>query len=260
MHKGLIYDNSASIKGKGVTFARNRLDLHLRQHYRKYGNNGYVLRYDFKSYFNNIPHDVVIGQINKTDLDDKTKAFTIKLIKQNKGDRGLGIGAEISQVLAATYANSLDHLIKDKLRIKGYGRYNDDGYLLCHDKVTLEGHLKEIQKEVENIGGILNTKKTQIIKLSRGFEYLKTRYYLTETGKIIKKPHKPNITRQRKKLKKLKKKLKKGEIQIENIKQSQDSWMASMSQCNAHHARRNMTKLYDDLFKEVENASDKKAN
>ena len=66
--------------------------------------------------------------------------------------------------------------------------------------------------------------------------------------------------RQRKKLKKLKKKLEKGEIQIENIKQSQDSWMASMSQCNAHHARRNMTKLYDDLFKEgrkeAENVSD----
>lgn len=35
-----IYDNGACMKGRGITFAEERLVKHLKQHYRKYGNEG----------------------------------------------------------------------------------------------------------------------------------------------------------------------------------------------------------------------------
>ncbi len=41
-YKYLIYDNGASVKGKGVNFARERLKAHLQKYYRKHGSVGYV--------------------------------------------------------------------------------------------------------------------------------------------------------------------------------------------------------------------------
>lgn len=58
----LIYDNAASVKGKGIEFSRKRLQAHLERYYRQYGREGYVLQIDFSKYFDNIRHDVVIEQ------------------------------------------------------------------------------------------------------------------------------------------------------------------------------------------------------
>ena len=56
--KYLIYDNSASIKGRGIDFARKRLVTHLRKYYRQNGSNdGYMLLIDFSKYYDNIQHD-----------------------------------------------------------------------------------------------------------------------------------------------------------------------------------------------------------
>lgn len=46
----LVYDNAASLKGKGTEFALNRLKCHLERHYRKHGLKGGILTMDFKNY------------------------------------------------------------------------------------------------------------------------------------------------------------------------------------------------------------------
>lgn len=69
-----IYDNSASTKGKGSLFTMNRLRYHLHNHYRKYGCEGGILQFDFKSYFLSIPH-------NKIKERAKTKMKDEKLYK-----------------------------------------------------------------------------------------------------------------------------------------------------------------------------------
>lgn len=46
-----IYDNAASIKGKGIDFAMDRLNCHLQRHFRKHGLKGGILVFDFKDYF-----------------------------------------------------------------------------------------------------------------------------------------------------------------------------------------------------------------
>ena len=49
LYSKLIYDNGASVKGKGVEFTRKRLDKHLRDYYREHGNKGYILVGDFRT-------------------------------------------------------------------------------------------------------------------------------------------------------------------------------------------------------------------
>lgn len=80
------------------------------------------------------------------------------------GDIGLGIGSQISQVLALASANELDHFVKEKLHIKYYGRYMDDGYLIHRDKKYLAHCLEEIQAVCDKLGIVLNRKKTKIAK------------------------------------------------------------------------------------------------
>ena len=57
LSRSLIYDNGASLEGKGISFARDRLKHHLHQYYRRTGSNeGYILLMDFSGYFDNILH------------------------------------------------------------------------------------------------------------------------------------------------------------------------------------------------------------
>lgn len=64
LSKYLIYDNGASIKGKGLSFSRNRLKHHLEDYYNTYKTDGYILLIDFSKYFDNILHEVLINLVN----------------------------------------------------------------------------------------------------------------------------------------------------------------------------------------------------
>ena len=245
--RSLIYDNGASLKGKGITFALNRLTAHLHRHYRKHGANGYVLTIDFKSYFENINHGHIEQMLRKSFIDERLITFAMGFVKAF-GDKGLGLGSEVSQILAIAYPNTVDHYIKERLRIKGYGRYMDDLYLLHENKEYLWRCLAELREMFAEIGITLNEKKTRITKLSRGFVFLKTRFVLTENGKVIRKPARDSVVRQRRKLKKFRRFLETGEMSLAQIENSYMSWRGYISHKDAHRAIVNIDKLYNKLF------------
>ena len=59
VEKKLIYDNGASVKGKGISFARKRFETHLRRYFTHYGTNeGYILFGDFRKFYDNVPHAI----------------------------------------------------------------------------------------------------------------------------------------------------------------------------------------------------------
>ncbi len=60
-----IYDNAASLQYKGYHFAIRRLCQHLREHYRKHGNSGYVLVFDFKKLLRKIPKQSITRERRK---------------------------------------------------------------------------------------------------------------------------------------------------------------------------------------------------
>ena len=56
--KHIIYDNCASIKGRGISHQRDRFEVHLRKYYRLYGNEGWILFGDFSKFYDNIIHEI----------------------------------------------------------------------------------------------------------------------------------------------------------------------------------------------------------
>lgn len=242
-----IYDNSASTKNKGYHFAIGRCEKHLHDHFRKYGQEGYVLVFDFSKYFENISHEVVEKIVKRNFTDRKLVGLLMYLVRAF-GDIGLGLGSQISQVFALAVPGAIDHYIKDQLGVHGYGRYMDDGYILSDSKDFLVRCLESIKRICGDLGIKLNAKKTRIIKLSKGFTFLKCRFFLTKTGKVIKKIYKLSVTRMRRKLKKFAPMVEAGILTNEDVYQAFQSWRAYADHFDAWHTVQNMTKLYNSLF------------
>lgn len=57
--KRLIYDNGACRIGKGTHFSMRRLIKFMRDFYKIYGSNGYILKCDIKKYFASINKEIL---------------------------------------------------------------------------------------------------------------------------------------------------------------------------------------------------------
>lgn len=247
LERTFIYDNGASLKNKGYSFTVNRLRHHLRKFYRKHGRNGYVLIFDFSKFFDRVSHEIVKRMLRNEFSDEKLLQLTEHFIDAF-GPVGMGLGSQISQVLALASANPLDHAIKELMRIKNNVRYMDDGWMIHESKEYLKHCMKVIEQICKSLDIVLNTKKTQIVKLSHGFTFLKIRFSITETGKVIRKIYKRSVTKQRQKLKKLAVKLKQGVVTMKDIQNSMQSWVAYAGNFNAKHTVQKMWALYNELF------------
>ena len=95
----------------------------------------------------------------------------------------------------------------------------------------------------------LHPRKTQIVKLSHGFTFLKKKFFYSETGRVIVRPCRDTITRERRKLKALKRMLDSGDITMEQIEQQYQSWRGGLVHLDAHDTLLSMDALYRDLFK-----------
>ncbi|MBQ7092356.1 MAG: hypothetical protein IJN83_06860 [Clostridia bacterium] len=242
-----IYDNGASLKGKGIHFSLDRLCEHLRWHYRRYGTEGYVLTFDFSKYFDTAKHSAVFAEIDRCTTDERLREQAKYFIRQF-GNEGLGLGSQVSQISALALPNKLDHYIKEKLRIRCYGRYMDDGYLIHPSKEYLQECLNEIRKICASLGIKLNERKTQITKLTKGVTFLKGRFFLTDSGKVVKKLNPHSVTSMRRKLKKFKKWVDCGKMSIDDVWTSCKSWVGYASYFDAYHSRQNLNNLYKELF------------
>ena len=286
LQRYLIYDNGASMEGKGIHFARKRLSTHLHRYYRKHkSNEGYILLIDFSKFFDNINHEPLIEAMRNKIGDTETMSFVEKLIDTFKIDvsymtdeeykeslntlynaleyakideeeltgqkfmkKSVGIGSQISQISGVFYPTRIDNYCKIVKGMKYYGRYMDDIYIIHEDKEYLKQLLKEIEQICDELGLFINAKKTQIIKLSKGFTFLKIKYSLTDTGKVVQRVSRDSVTRMRRKLKKLRIKLDQGEIGFEDVRCAYNSWRGSVAHYDSYTTLKNMDKLFDELF------------
>lgn len=245
-----IYDNGACLPNKGYDFAQRRLKCHLSRFYREYGTDGYILLFDFSKFYDNVDHGLLLQSL-RTRFTDRRLLGMIEQIMGTFGPVGLGLGSQISQILALLSANKLDHAIKQDMGICYYARYNDDGYLIHHSKAYLQKCLAQMQKICGQLGIKLNMKKTHIVKLSHGFKFLKARIYLTSTGKVIRKVPKKSIVTERRKLKKLRRKLDAGTIDFAHIQMQYQSWRSFAMKFDAWQTVQSMDALYKKLYKEA---------
>lgn len=267
----LIYDNGASMKGKGVEFTRKQMLKHIKRAVKEYGTEFYALTFDFKSFFDSIPHQTCLDIMNHNFNDRYIKGLTMAIIKsyqkstisriKNASERneqlklldnnkmhGICLGSQISQIMALAVPNKLDHYVKDYKGIKHYIRYMDDGVVFSDSKEFLHQLYSEMKIICDELGLTFNDKKTKIVKISKGFVFMKVRYRVTKNGKIIKTLTKPGIVRMRRKLKKFRKLVDKGYMTMDDVFNSIQSWVSHSYVAMAYKTRKNMLKLYNDLF------------
>lgn len=139
-----------------------------------------------------------------------------------KKGKGLGIGELTSQVLGIFYLNSVDHYIKEKLHIKEYVRYMDDGIVFLNSKEELIEAWKQIEKEVKKLNLSLNG-KSRIYSSSEGFEFVGYRFVENNKRIIIK------IKKQTKK--RMKNKFKSFGDDVEKLENSKASYKGFFQYC-----------------------------
>lgn len=108
LSKSFIYDNGASLPGKGYDFAVSRVTRFLADHYRRYGNEGYALIFDFSKYFDTAHHEPIFEQFRRSGIDGNLVRLSEYFIS-NFGDVGLGLGSQVSQIAALALPNKIDH-------------------------------------------------------------------------------------------------------------------------------------------------------
>ena len=231
MERHLIYDNAASRIGKGTHFAMGRLEQFLRSHYRHHGTKGFILKYDIRKYYDSMDHEI-LSRLFEEAFPDKRIQNLIRLFIDSyhiEPGKGIPLGNQTSSWFALYYLDGLDRLIKEKYRIKYYSRYMDDGILIHEDRDYLKECLMGMKGYVEQKRKINFNEKTQIMPLSQGVDYLGFHFYLTETGKVVKKLRDSNKRRMKRKVKRYRHAYRKGIMKEEDVKRSLVSYMGHLS-------------------------------
>lgn len=252
----LIADNSANLEGRGTSYAIARMKRQLADHYRRHGSEGWILQVDFENYFGSIKHAEAKQMVEAAIDDPRVAALNASFVDAQSGnlnnsedEDGLGLGSEPNQILAVSLPNRIDHHVTECCGVEAYGRYMDDSYAIDTDKDRLWGTLSEIEWIADELGITINRKKTRITKLTHGFVFLKKKFSYGENGKVVVRPCRDAITRERRKLKKLAAMWRRGEIEMERIEQHYQSWRGGMLRLDAHGVVLRMDALYRELFR-----------
>ena len=97
------------------------------------------------------------------------------------------------------------------------------------------------------LGIRLNPRKVQIIPLRR-FSFMKVRFLLTDTGRVIMKPCRKSFARMRRKLRAFRDLMTGADMTPEQVNTSYQSWYGYQDHLNAHRALRRMDRYYHALF------------
>lgn len=269
----LIHDNGASLEDKGTQFSRDRIMKKLTAAVKRFGTDFYYYQFDFKSFFESIPmitckrelfelyddrrnvgfavkclSDYALSKINL--CKDKEEKHRLYLEFKSGRSHGICLGSQISQMLALIVPNKLDHFITCECGYGLYERYMDDGIVFAKTKEELRELHKKCEIIANSLGLRLSEKKTKICKISKGFTFLKVRYYVTgQHGKIVRKIHRSSVIRMRRRLKRFRHLLDEGLIEMKNIYDSFQSWFSHCKKvARTYRTRMKTLALYRSYF------------
>lgn len=234
----LIVDNIACQKGKGTDMAIRRVIRMLQRLHREApGEPVFGEHLDIKGYFPSTPHEEVkeLDRRKITEelflpyLDEIIESYEDKrpqedIEKDPFGKRGTGLGSEINQLHEVSLLDPLDHELKTFCR--NYIRYNDDFLILDHD-VEVVKRARDTIKSYLAGKGLTMTDKGGIFKASDGFYFLRKRFIMKTSGKIIIRLHKKALAEERKTLRGLKRGVDQGVRTMDDVKHHYQSWIAN---------------------------------
>lgn len=219
----------------------------------------YFLKLDMKKYFPSIDWDILLSLIKKRISCPKTNVLIGRIVtthqvlkdgKQNenleeilsiKKRRGVPIGNLTSQLFANVYLDQLDHFVKEKLRIRWYGRYMDDCLIIDADKARLKKWKKKIAFFLNNDLKLKpHPNKTFISNVCCGIDFLGYRIFYdhvlirAKTLRRFQRRYKMKIKRYQKNL-----------LEKEALKRGQTSFLGHLKHGNTYGLRKS---LFSRLF------------
>ena len=245
--RSFILDNYACQKGKGTLAARDRLKEFLHKYYRKFGNEGHVLKIDIKGYYPNMDHAFAEEMFGKY-LTGETYQMAKTVLENLPGEIGYNPGSQIVQIVGITALDKIDHYIKEVLRVKYYIRYMDDFILIHPDKEYLQDCLEKITDLLKEQLMKINSEKTFIQSLDKPIMFLGFRYQLTKTGKVVILADPKKVKHERKKIMRMVAKVKKGELKKRDVDAHFKAYKASVRYGNSHNLIYRLNRWYESLW------------
>lgn len=123
----------------------------------------------------------------------------------------------------------------------------DDGIILFNDKKALKKLYSRMKTVCESLGLTFNSKKTRIVKMTKGITFMKIKYKIVG-DRLVKKLSRSSIVRMRRKLKKFRKLVDNGKMKLDDVYNSIQSWVAHSKRAMSYKTRNEMLELYDKLF------------
>lgn len=162
----------------------------------------HVVDADLKSYFDTIPHDLLMKRVRERVADGRMLALIELYLKAGILDgltewtpeAGAPQGAVLSPLLSNIYLNPLDHL----MAADGWEmvRYADDFVILCRSAEDAERALAKVQEWTASAGLSLHPTKTRIVDVRTGsFDFLGYSFQSVKDGTIRHWPREKSLTK-----------------------------------------------------------------
>lgn len=249
MTRSFIWNNFACQKSKGPDNAREELKEALRRHFRKYGLEGGILQFDIHGYYDHMTREVVADRFSRHLDPEIYRRAAAVLENQYKMVKGYNPGSQMVQIAGISVLDPLDHYIKERSRVKHYGRYMDDGLLIHHDQAFLEDCRTQLEDLLSKDGFEFNQKKTTIHTLSEGVVYLGFHFRLTPTGKVVMSISSDNVSNEKRRLRRQVNLCFKGRLDRDKVDSCFESWKAHASKGDSYRLIRRMDKYYESLWR-----------
>lgn len=185
-----IEQSYACLEGRGVHSGVKQLNRYMYQYGKKYPDM-YVLKCDISKFFYSIPKQRLYSLIKRKVKDEDFLNLTRMLIYHDKSPVGIPIGNYTSQYFANIYMNTLDHFVKEKMRVKCYVRYMDDFVLLLENKEKAKEALAQITEFLDKELKLKLNRKTNYFKAKQGVNFCG--YKVTQNCILLKKENKKKI-------------------------------------------------------------------
>lgn len=244
----MIYNNGASIKGKGLAFARKQLKKEIAEHFRRYGRAGGMIFTDGKGFFPNAPHWKIKQMHERYILDGGLRSFADAVVDTMPNKVGMAIGIEPSQLEMVAMPSDMDNHIKAQRGAKGYGHYMDDFQRILKPDENAREELRDMREQAGRNGIILNASKTIVIPFGKDFVFCKARYHITETGHIVVRANRKAMQRDRKKLRAFRRKIDAGEMTPDDLWTSVNGMLAYLKQFDEHKNILRLRRMFFALF------------
>ena len=249
--RSLVYSNSASLKGKGTSFARKRFERDMLAAYRRYGSDARVFQYDVRNYFGSIPsaraHATLSGIILRPysglpESDSMLRLLDIAALYSCEAPY-LTLGNQVNQLAAIAYLNRLDHAIHERLGFGGAGRYMDDGYVFC-SREDLRRTRRLFLSCLDSLELQPNAKACFSSRLNRELTYLKIRFSCIG-GHPCRRLAQVTVVRYRRHLKSLYSSMVSGRLLPATVSASLASFKGVLSASTAKHKSALKSKVCD---------------